>query len=285
MAASTGLTQLSSDLIKRYTSGADADVTFVFTVGQIRAHKMILTTRVPYFEKMFSPGTKESRTNRVEMPKGIDKMSFDVFLRYIYGGLLPKVFDVEHQLKLAKMYEVPALITDCLPMLKEDLSKVSKFDVLIEEVSRMMTTYKIEAAKPTMEKALIKRLDDLELDPTIIPNYCIYCDGRYRRLENYPGRCSLCYCCNGCGYQLENATAKCTCQTTEEWGASYINQLVKLLTLAHSEKCAALKEKLLRRFVRIDEEFLFEPQMADAFKQLEEHPELLVVLRRRINGC
>ena len=74
--------------------------------------------------KMFSPGTKESRTNRVEMPKGIDKMSFDVFLRYIYGGLLPKVFDVEHQLKLAKMYYVPALITYCLPMLKEHLSKI-----------------------------------------------------------------------------------------------------------------------------------------------------------------
>ena len=284
MAAHSSLEQLSSDFVKLYLSGANADVALVFPDGEIKAHKTILSTRVPYFEKMFESGMKESLTNRVNMPEA-DKKSFDVFLRYIYGGLLPKVFDVEHQLKLAKMYEVPALITDCLPMLKEDLSKVSKFDVLIEEVSRMMTTYKIEAAKPTMEKALIKRLDDLELDPTIIPNYCIYCDGRYRRLENYPGRCSLCYCCNGCGYQLENATAKCTCQTTEEWGASYINQLVKLLILAHSEKCATLKEKLLRRFVRIDEEFLFEPQMADAFKQLEEHPELLVVLRRRINGC
>ena len=96
-------------------------MTFKFPDGEIRAHKVILTTRVLYFEKMFSSGFKESLTGNVNLPED-DMESFDIFLRYIYGAILPNSFDVERQLHYAKMYDVPDLVSQCLPMLKRKRS-------------------------------------------------------------------------------------------------------------------------------------------------------------------
>ena len=135
MAATTSLNQLSSDFVKLYISEANADMTFVFPDGEIKAHKAILCTRVPYFEKMFASGMRESLTNRVDMPE-TDKKAFDVFLRYIYGGQLPKEFEVEHQLNFAKMYDVPGLITDCLPKLKEFLAKLQCNALMLASMNR-----------------------------------------------------------------------------------------------------------------------------------------------------
>merc|ERR1712142_195165 len=169
MAAHSSLNQLSSDLVKLYISEVNADVTFVFPDGEIKAHKAILSTRLPYFEKMFASGMKESLTNRVNMPEA-ERKSFDVFLRYIYGGLLPKDFEVEPQLNFAKMYDVPGLITDCLPKLKERISNLPDFDACIKEATHMMGTLNIEGAKSLYEQDLLSRIEDLiEAKVTIIP--------------------------------------------------------------------------------------------------------------------
>merc|ERR1712142_1085097 len=121
MAATPGHARLSSDLIELYNSGDKADVTFVFADGVIfRAHKLILTTRVAFFKKMFTSGMKESLTDSVDMSH-TDERSFDIFLRYVYGGQLPNDLlipkDIESLLTFADMYDVPDLTADCLAKL------------------------------------------------------------------------------------------------------------------------------------------------------------------------
>lgn len=304
MAATSGFSQLSADLIKLYVSGEGADVTFVFPVDEtqpakrkksssskrpsnaarkseeeIRAHKAILCTRVPYFKTMFGSGMKEALTNSVNMP-ATDKESFDVFLRYIYGGQLPEDFDVEHQLNFAKMYDIPGLVTDCLPKLKEYLSKLPTFDDCIDESARMMAIYELEAAKSTFEQEMLRRIEEVAqsnvgASSAITPVGCRHC-GRLSNPHSY------CYCgrCTSCGVVWQNCQGRCKATPIP---ASFIDQLVKLLILSHKEKCATLKEKCLEHFDKIDKEGQHKTQMAEATKKLEPYPELLVemVLRYR----
>ena len=256
MAAKSGLSQLSSDHLKLYTSGANADVTFVFPTGEILAHKLILTTRVPYFEKMFASGMKESLTNRVDMPE-TDKNAFDVFLRYIYGGQLPKDFKVEHQLNFAEMYDVPALISDCIKRLSEYFSKASAMDC-INEAAQMMATCKIEGVKSMIEVELIKRIDAARVS-------------------------------------FDNATKKGV-PKNNDWMErmkpelqSYSDQLVELLILSHSEKCVSLKYKCIKYLGMVNKSILvnrlsrFHDVFEGALKKLEGYPGLLVeiVVRHR----
>jgi len=281
MAAKSGLSQLSSDHLKLYTSGANADVTFVFPTGEILAHKLILTTRVPYFEKMFASGMKESLTNRVDMPE-TDKNAFDVFLRYIYGGQLPKDFKVEHQLNFAEMYDVPGLITDCLPKLKEFLIKLPNFDACIDESTRIMKKYVIESARSTFEQELLRRINVVpgvaptpKPSPITNPTYCYDCED-FLGFQPQCGVCGLCFSCGGgCGGACYEAP--------EEVPASFIDQLVMLLILSHTEKCDILKKKCFELSTTIKQKDVYKSQFVMAVKKLEQHPDLLgeIVLRFR----
>jgi len=154
--------RLSTDFIGLYTSGANSDVTFVFPDGEIRAHKMILTTRVPYFEKMFASGMKEALTNRVDITDA-DKKDFDVFLRYIYGGQLPDNLemptDVESQLNFAEKYDMPALVTDCLQKFGQYVSNLPNFGACVNEAAKILVKCKVEMIKTTLEEELVKRFD------------------------------------------------------------------------------------------------------------------------------
>jgi len=255
----TGLKQLSSDLVKLYTSGAGANVTFVFPDGELKAHKNILCTRVDYFETMFAAGMKESLTNRVDI-SGTNKECYDVFLRYIYSGRLPDVFDVESQLNLAKMYDVPALITDCIPMLEKILAELPDVDCCVNEARRMIATYEIEAIKNLFEKELLNRIYAVVSHvsqvnpPTETPQRgmvhhtkCYYCrlkDEEMSKLSSVP--------------------------------VSFIDNLVTLLIFSHAEKCVNLKEKCLQHFAWADPVEQFKPRIAEATKKLAEYPDLLV---------
>merc|ERR1712142_733927 len=231
MAAHSSLNQLSSDLVKLYISEVNADVTFVFPDGEIKAHKAILSTRLPYFEKMFASGMKESLTNRVNMPEA-DKKSFDVFLRYIYGGLLPRDFEVEPQLNFAKMYDVPGLITDCLPKLKERISNLPDSDACIKEATHMIGTLNIEGAKSLYEQDLISRIDGLTKAKVNAITYdgCKHCYPTRAYIPVGPlyfGRCWGCDKCAVCGLHYRS----CRCDKRNKVPASFVGDLVKILIL------------------------------------------------------
>jgi len=286
MAAQSSLAQLSSDQIKLYTSRVDADVTFVFSTGQIQAHKLILTNRVPYFQTIFGSGMKESLTNRVNMPE-TDMESFDVFLRYIYGGQLPSEFDVEQQLNFAKMYDVPGLIADCLPKLKAHLAKFPDLDACIDESARMMTLYEIVSARSIFEQELLRRIESVDLAPArpnTSANFCSSCAINKRSFYVSCSSCGLCFACEQRVMNCSYPTGQC--QNEQKVMASFVNQLVKLLLLSHTEKCATLKEKCLQLFSKIDRQGHYKLHFFIAVKKLEKHPDLLgeMVLRYRVGS-
>ena len=55
----------------------------------IRAHKAILTARVPYFERLFGSGMRESETNRV-IVRDVAEDDFRQLLLFIYAGRIPE---------------------------------------------------------------------------------------------------------------------------------------------------------------------------------------------------
>ena len=134
---------LSSDFLELFTSKDDADVTFVCSDGEIKAHKLIVFARVPHFKTMISSGDKAkgrkrklNLMDRIQVPDA-DVESFDIFLRFIYGGQLPEEFGVEQQLKFATAFEVNGLVSSCIPKLRRDLAEK---DVLncAQDALRMM---------------------------------------------------------------------------------------------------------------------------------------------------
>lgn len=60
-----------------------SDITFIVENTKIKAHKFILS-QIPYFEKLFSNGMKESNQNEIEI-KDIDFETFDFLIKYMYG--------------------------------------------------------------------------------------------------------------------------------------------------------------------------------------------------------
>jgi len=177
MTANSSLDELSSDLLGLYDSGANADVTFVFPDGEIKAHKLILTTRVPYFEKMFASGMKEALTSRVEVPD-MEKETFDLSFRFIYGGQLPRDLkmpnDVESLLMFASKYDHLGLLNSCLQKLEDYLSGLSSVNAGIDEVARMMETSQAADVKRMMQSWLTQQIDrslasDSPVQPGEIP--------------------------------------------------------------------------------------------------------------------
>ena len=169
-----GHSNLSSAYLDLYNSGVNVDVTFKFPDGEIRAHKLILTTRVPYFEKMFAAGMKESLTNEIDVPDA-NRKSFDTFLRFIYGGQLPDDFDAEAQLGLAQKYDVPGLLPHCVPKLKEDIvqiwgadtgssvteAKMDSFGKCIVKAAQIMRGYAFPAVTTMLEQELHRQLNKI----------------------------------------------------------------------------------------------------------------------------
>ena len=240
-----GHSNLSSAYLDLYNSGVNVDVTFKFPDGEIRAHKLILTTRVPYFEKMFASGMKESLTSEIDVPDATRK-SFDTFLRFIYGGQLPQEYDVEVQLAFAQKYDVPGLLPFCLPKLREDLVKTSGFDSnyyptqeklecfgnCIVKAAHIMENIKFSAVKAALDEELLRLLRQI-------------------------GHFSL----------------------TGDIKKTFVLLVVDLLVVSHVHDCPNLKSACLDELKRK----LSKAMLTDAGEKLKEHPDLLfhVVLQFR----
>ena len=229
-----------------YTSGANADVTFVLTDGEIRAHKLILTTRVAYFEELFSSDTKECVTNRFLIPD-FDRKSFDVFLQFIYGGQLPNDFEAEVQLTLAEKYDVPGLVPHCIPKLKDNFVEMSGADSIIcitaaklisfgnciAEAARIMRAFRFPEVKIMLELELLA--------------------------------------------QIRKISPLFSAPHEDELKKLFVVSVVDLLVLSHLEKSASLKSECLKQLKSFDKTNRLPPEMlTDAWKKLKEYPDLLL---------
>lgn len=110
---------------ERLLLSSDSPGDIIFQVGdvEIPAHKLILTARYEYFEKMFSSGMKESETNRIQI-KDVEPKIFKEVLQFIYTGRLPKSFELESNayLPIAEQYGMTDLKSACLGAMKKTLS-------------------------------------------------------------------------------------------------------------------------------------------------------------------
>ena len=110
-----------------------ADVTFQVKEEKIKAHKVILAARSPYFESMFRSGMKESIANEVVIPD-VDPDVFAKMLQFLYSGVAP-LDTSEGLLVAADKYAVEDLKEICETTLVSRLNgeNVAEFLLLAEK--------------------------------------------------------------------------------------------------------------------------------------------------------
>ena len=153
-----------ADMAKLFLDKDSCDVTFELPDGVVRAHKSILTARVPVMEKMFGSGLEESKTNKVKIVDS-DANSFDTFLRFVYSGELPD--DAFHGklarslIVLANKYDVPDLVSHIKPKLKKRLEQVADADLLeeVNELTQLWELYNYASIKELCQEVLLKRFN------------------------------------------------------------------------------------------------------------------------------
>jgi speckle-type POZ protein len=113
-------------------SGKHADMEFRVGDEVIRAHKLVLVTRVPYFDKMFESGMKEATTNIVEI-KDVTPEIWMKFLGFVYTGALclANWNDATALLKLADMYDFSQLKKRCVGWLEDNITMTDVCKTLI----------------------------------------------------------------------------------------------------------------------------------------------------------
>jgi len=124
---------LSSDLRELLSSGKNTDVTFQLAGEEVKAHKVILSARVPYFDNMFSSGMLEAESGIISIMDDVDVNAFMDCLYYIYSGLLPKTLDLNCQglLLLADKYDIAPIKDACSERLLKSLTKDNLIQTLV----------------------------------------------------------------------------------------------------------------------------------------------------------
>ena len=123
---------MSNDFEKLFLSEESSDVKIIIGREVIPAHKLILTARLPYFEKLFSSGMKEATTNEITF-EDTDSETFKEFLRYVYcGKTLANFKDIaDVMLPLAEKFGVQSLKNECMDALISCLKEDNLIDSLI----------------------------------------------------------------------------------------------------------------------------------------------------------
>lgn len=117
-----------------------SDITFVVrdlemetSQRRIPAHKYVLAISSPVFYAMFyGPGAITNTKNIITLPN-CDARSFLTFLQYLYCDELSlSSDDVYEVLRLAKTYNVPCLVTECVEYLERELNPSNVFEILLQ---------------------------------------------------------------------------------------------------------------------------------------------------------
>jgi len=104
------LLTLSEDFRQMFLSRESTDFTFIVDGEEIPAHKIVLSTRLTYFKRLFGSGMREALENRVSIDD-MDATSFEQVLNFVYCGQLPKDMDTSPELFLpvAEKYDMREL--------------------------------------------------------------------------------------------------------------------------------------------------------------------------------
>ena len=126
------LVSLSAAFEKLFLAEDKSDVAFEIGGEVFPAHKLILTARVPAFEKMFASGMAEASTGRIRI-EDTDAASFKQFLNFIYCGKIPEELNdfADSLLPIAEKYGVQGLKDACEVALKSQISQDNIIHTLI----------------------------------------------------------------------------------------------------------------------------------------------------------
>jgi len=117
------LSQMSDSYENLLLNGEDMDITFNVDGQQIKAHKLILAARVPYFAKMFASGMVEAQSHHVDIPDA-EPGAFRAVLKHIYCGKLPVDLETAAPkiLPLADKYGLSILYEACVHWMEESIT-------------------------------------------------------------------------------------------------------------------------------------------------------------------
>lgn len=121
------------DLIQLLESGNLSDVTFIVENEEIRAHKLVLSTRNSVFSSMFECDKAEKKNGRVTIID-IEPEVFKLLLRFIYSGRISDV-DTDNLLKLmvaGDKYSIKSLVSLCERRIADNYLDVNNvIDILV----------------------------------------------------------------------------------------------------------------------------------------------------------
>lgn len=123
---------LSSDLLKLYRSGENADVTFSLGGKKLKIHKVIVGARSDCFRAMFASATKEDQIGVVQVVD-YEPEVFEEGLHFLYSGEAAKTFDGELAMSLlpwADKYLVESLKQICIGKIRNCLCEENVSDTL-----------------------------------------------------------------------------------------------------------------------------------------------------------
>lgn len=118
------------DIKELYYEDKTKDVIIKVSGKELRAHKIILTSRSPVFRRMFNAQMKESSTGIIEM----FDFPYEVIsslIEFIYTNNCRKITNLEMTLRAADFYEMDGLKQLCASELFRQINFVNALDILI----------------------------------------------------------------------------------------------------------------------------------------------------------
>jgi len=136
--------QIHHDYLKLLDASGNADITFIVKDTPIKAHKLILSTRSKYFERMFDTPLRENESNEIVVPD-IEPNVFKAMLEFLYSGLPPRnLADVSLELlTVADKYGMEQLATMSETSVLANLDAKTVVDTLL--VAEMLNNEKLMA--------------------------------------------------------------------------------------------------------------------------------------------
>jgi len=126
------LRKLSDDLLYRFTSEKDSDVSFLVNGKIVRAHRYILSARSDYFESMFHSGMAEASSDKIEI-KNCEFNLFTTMIKFLYTDVPPDDIDeiATKLLPVADQFLILNLKYHCEKSLVENLNQENVKEVLL----------------------------------------------------------------------------------------------------------------------------------------------------------
>ena len=126
------IVSLAANYGELFLSKEFSDVSIIIGQNYFRAHKLVLSARVPYFKRLFLSGMRESQTGQIEITD-VDVIRFYHVLKFIYSGEFPEDLGQfsESYLQIADKYGIEDLKLACSASLKSQLQPENVIQTMI----------------------------------------------------------------------------------------------------------------------------------------------------------